>query len=67
MGSFLSLDEDAGELEEKFGEFRKYVEEKLDFIETANNTLNSNEKKRKFCISLGESDFKDCDSNCNSF
>ena len=45
-------DEDAGELEEKFDEFRKYVDEKLEFItETANNTLNSNEKKRKFCIS----------------
>lgn len=42
-------DEDAAELEEKFNEFKKYVDEKLEFVtETANNTLNSNEKHRKF-------------------
>lgn len=41
-------DEEADELEEKFSEFKKGVDERLEFVsETANNTLNSNEKKRK--------------------
>lgn len=40
--------EDAGELDEKFNEFKEYVDEKLELVtETANNTMNTHEKNCK--------------------